>query len=176
LEASTGNLTLGSAAVLSSAGVAKQFFDVTRYAPAGAITLTADTGAINLAAGATLDFSGTSGGGAAGSLTVSAPQQSVNLSGTLKGTAAAGYTGGSFSLDTGGAVNLDQLATELATSGVNNAIAVQTNSGNLTLSKGNTLAAQSVSLSANGGAGGQDPNNGNLQILGCGGRANRPVW
>jgi len=166
LEASTGNLTLGSAAVLSSAGVAKQFFDVTRYAPAGAITLTADTGAINLAAGATLDFSGTSGGGAAGSLTVSAPQQSVNLSGTLKGTAAAGYTGGSFSLDTGGAVNLDQLATELATSGVNNAIAVQTNSGNLTLSKGNTLAAQSVSLSANGGAGGQDPNNGNLQILG----------
>ncbi|MFL9866766.1 filamentous hemagglutinin family protein [Paraburkholderia fungorum] len=166
LEATTGDLTIGSSATVSSAGVPKAFFDVTEYAPAGAITLTADTGSVNVLSGSTLDFSGASGGGAAGSLTLSAPQQAVNLNGTLKGGAATGFAGGSFSLDTGGAVNLDNLAHTLASSGVNSAILVQAGAGNLTLSAGNTLTAHQVALTADGGAGGQDPNNGNVQILG----------
>ncbi|WP_434115625.1 filamentous haemagglutinin family protein [Paraburkholderia caffeinilytica] len=166
LEATTGNLTVGSGAKLSSAGVSKQFFDVTEYAPAGAITLTADTGTVDVQMGSTLDFSGASGGGAAGSLTLSAPDQVVNLNGTLKGGAATGYAGGSLSLNTGGAANLDSLASTLASSGVNQSIAIQTKAGNLTLSPGNTLTAHAVSLTADGGAGGQDPNNGNVQILG----------
>ncbi|WP_246530286.1 filamentous haemagglutinin family protein [Paraburkholderia podalyriae] len=166
LEATTGNLTVGSGAKLSSAGVSKQFFDVTEYAPAGAITLTADTGTVDVQAGSTLDFSGASGGGAAGSLTLSAPDQVVNLNGTLKGAAATGYAGGSLSLNTGGAANLDSLASTLASSGVNQSIEIQTKAGNLTLSPGNTLTAHAVSLTADGGAGGQDPNNGNVQILG----------
>jgi filamentous hemagglutinin family protein len=166
LEATTGDLTIGSGSLVSSAGVALQFFDVTEYAPAGAITLTADSGNVNVEAGSTLDFSGASGGGAAGSLSLSAPDEAVQLAGTIKGGAAAGFIGGSFSLNTGGAVDLDNLATELASSGVNDAISVQTNAGNLTLSAGNTLTAQFVSLTADGGAGAQDPNNGNVQILG----------
>ncbi|WP_175049953.1 filamentous haemagglutinin family protein [Paraburkholderia sediminicola] len=166
LEATSGDLTIGSSATVSSAGVSKAFFDVTEYAPAGAITLTADTGSVNVLSGSTLDFSGASGGGAAGSLTLSAPQQVVNLNGTLKGGAATGFAGGSFSLDTGGAVNLDSLAHTLASSGVNSAISVQAGAGNLTLSAGNTLTAHQVALTADGGAGGQDPNNGNVQILG----------
>jgi filamentous hemagglutinin family protein len=166
LEATSGDLTIGSGALVSSAGVSKQFFDVTLFAPAGAITLTADTGSVNVQAGSTLDFSGANGGGAAGSLSLSAPDQTVQLAGTIKGSAAAGFLGGSFSLNTGGAVDLDNLATELASSGVNDAISVQSNAGNLTLSPGNTLTAHVVSLTADGGAGGQDPNNGNVQIFG----------
>src|SRR6202000_2482449 len=46
LEATTGNLTIGSGSVVSSAGVSKQFFDLTVRAPAGAITLTADQGTV----------------------------------------------------------------------------------------------------------------------------------
>ncbi|MFP3693142.1 hypothetical protein, partial [Burkholderia sp. SIMBA_048] len=88
LEATTGNLTIGSGSTVSSAGVSKQFFDVTQYAPAGSITLTADAGTVDLQPGATLDFSGAKGGGAAGSLTLSAPKQVVNLNGTIKGGAA----------------------------------------------------------------------------------------
>ncbi|MFL9888422.1 filamentous hemagglutinin family protein [Paraburkholderia agricolaris] len=166
LEATSGDLTIGSSATVSAAGVSKAFFDVTEYAPAGAIKLIADSGSVNVLSGSTLDFSGASGGGAAGSLTLSAPQQVVNLNGTLKGGAATGFAGGSFSLDTGGAVNLDNLAQTLASSGVNSAISVQAGAGNLTLSAGNTLTAHQVALTADGGAGGQDPSNGNVQILG----------
>ncbi|MCX4161663.1 MULTISPECIES: filamentous haemagglutinin family protein [Paraburkholderia] len=167
MEATTGNLTIGSGATVSSVGVSKQFFDTTQYAPAGAITLTADAGSVDVQAGSTLNFSGASGGGAAGSLTLSAPQQVVNLNGALKGGAASGNAGGSFSLNTGGAANLDSLAQTLASSGVNQSVTVHTKSGNLTLSPGNTLTAQTVSLTADGGAGNaSDTANGNVNILG----------
>jgi len=102
LEATSGDLTIASGALVSSAGVANQFFDVTEYAPAGNIALTADVGTINVLAGAILDFAGAQGGGAAGSLTLSAPAQTVNLNGTILGNAASGYLGGSFSLNTTG--------------------------------------------------------------------------
>nr|WP_246641981.1 filamentous haemagglutinin family protein [Paraburkholderia edwinii] len=166
LEATTGDLTISAGSLVSSAGVAKQFFDITAFAPAGSITLTADEGSVNVQSGATLDFSGASQGGAAGSVSLSAPEQVVNLNGTLKGNAAAGFMGGSFSLDTGGAVDLDSLATTLATSGVNNAISVETHTGNLTLSSGNTLTAHRVSLTADGGAGGENSDEGKVIIGG----------
>jgi filamentous hemagglutinin family protein len=166
LEATTGDLTIGNGSLLNAGGVALPFFDVMEYAPAGAITLTADIGTVNVQAGATLDFAGAQGGGAAGSLSLSAPDQVVNLAGTIEGAAASGYLGGSFSLDMGGAANLDSLAAELAAGGVNDAIVIRTNAGNLALSAGNTLTAHMVSLTADGGAGGQDSNNGNVQIDG----------
>ncbi|SIO09655.1 filamentous haemagglutinin family protein [Paraburkholderia phenazinium] len=166
MEATSGNLNVNSGSTISSAGFSFPFFDITEYVPAGSISLTSDVGSVNVAAGSTLNFSGANGGGTAGSLTLSAPDQTVNLAGTIKGNAASGYLGGSFSLNTGGAVDLDNLSNELASSGVNDAITVQTNAGNLTLSAGNTLTAHVVSLTADGGAGGQDPNNGNVQILG----------
>lgn len=167
LEATSGNLRIGGGSTVSSAGVSKQFFDVTRYAPAGSITLTADAGTVDVQAGSTLDFSGASGGGAAGSLALSAPQQVVNLNGTIKGGAANGYAGGAFSLNTGGAADLDALSKTLASSGVNQAIAIRTKTGNLTLSQGNTLTAHSVQLTADGGAGSAaDTANGNVYVLG----------
>ncbi|MDR0240815.1 MAG: filamentous hemagglutinin family protein [Burkholderia sp.] len=167
LEATTGNLTIGGGSTVSAAGVSKQFFDVTRYAPAGSIALTADAGTVDVQAGSTLDFSGASGGGAAGSLSLSAPQQVVNLDGTIKGGAASGYAGGSFSLNTGAAADLDALSKTLASSGVNQAITVHTKTGNLTLSQGNTLTAHSVLLTADGGSGSSaDTANGNVNVLG----------
>ncbi|KVT19849.1 filamentous haemagglutinin family protein [Burkholderia ubonensis] len=167
LEATSGDLTIGGGSTVSSAGVSKRFFDVTRYAPAGSITLTADAGTVDVQAGSTLDFSGANGGGAAGGLALSAPQQVVSLNGTIKGGAASGYAGGSLSLDTGGAADLDALAKTLASSGVNQSIAIRTKTGNLTLSPGNTLTAHAVQLTADGGAGrAPDAANGNVNVLG----------
>ncbi|GGF44197.1 hypothetical protein GCM10011611_58280 [Aliidongia dinghuensis] len=166
LEATSGDLTLGAGSTVSATGVAKPFFDVAQYAPAGAIALTADQGSVVLQAGATLDFSGAPGGGAAGSLVLSAPVRTVELAGTIKGNAAPGYAGGALTLDTGGAVDLDNLAIRLATSGVDGAITVHSRAGNLTLSAGNTLKAQAVALTADGGVGGQDPSGGLITILG----------
>ena len=167
LEAITGDLTIAGNSLISSAGVAKRFFDETLFAPGGAITLTADTGNVNFEAGSTLDFSGANGGGAAGSLALAAPDQAVQLAGTIKGNAAAGFQGGSFSLNTGAAVDLDNLSNELASSGVTDGISVWTHTGNLILSAGNTLTAQTVSLIADGGAGNaSDTANGNVIING----------
>ncbi len=167
LESTSGDLTISGGSTISSAGVAKQFFDVTAFAPAGSISLTADNGTVDVQSGATLDFSGAGGGGAAGSLALSAPKQGVNLNGTIKGGAASGYMGGSFSLDTASAADLDSLATTLATSGVDNSITIHTRTGNLQLSAGNTLTAHTVSLTADGGAGSAPrTTDGNVNVLG----------
>ncbi|MEW6435625.1 MAG: filamentous hemagglutinin family protein [Pseudomonadota bacterium] len=167
LEAKTGDLTVASGSLVSSQGVAKRFFDVTEYSPAGNITLTADEGAINVALGAVLNFSGAAGGGAAGKLTLSAPVETVNLNGTILGNAAAGYQGGAFALNTGGSVDLDNLADELAASGVTQSISVVTGAGNLVLSAGNILTARVVSLTADGGTGDfSDSTDGNILING----------
>ncbi|PMS21760.1 filamentous hemagglutinin [Trinickia dabaoshanensis] len=167
LESSSGDLTIGNGSTISSAGVAKQFFDVTAFAPAGSISLTADNGTVDVQSGATLDFSGANGGGAAGSLALSAPKQGVDLNGTIKGGAASGYMGGSFSLDTASSADLDSLAATLATSGVDDSITIHTRTGNLQLSAGNTLTAYTVSLTADGGAGSaRTATDGNVNVLG----------
>lgn len=167
LRATSGDLLLGANATISVAGVAKQFYDVTQYAPAGAITLTADLGNINVAVGAVIDFSAAAGGGNAGSLSVSAPVQSATLQGIIHGGASNGFTGGSFSLDTGGAADLDALAQQLAASGVTKLISVHTRTGNLSLASGDVLTAATVSLIADSGAGNfTDTANGNVVING----------
>ena len=149
LEATTGDLDVNANVDVS--GFVKQFIDTAAYAPAGNIALTADVGNVNVASGVALDFAGASAGGTAGAVTLSAPVGVVNLAGTLQGDAVSGYQGGSFMLTTGGAVDLDELAATLASSGVNKLISVTTGSGNLVLSAGNTLAASNILLTANGG-------------------------
>ncbi|WP_326489800.1 filamentous haemagglutinin family protein [Paraburkholderia sp. ZP32-5] len=167
MEASAGDVDIAAGSTIDVGGVALPVFDTAVFAPGGAISLTSDIGTVNVAAGSTLNFAGAKGGGAAGSLTLSAPDQTVELNGTISGGAASGYTGGSFSLATGGAVDLDNLATELATSGVNNAITIETRTGNLVLSSGHSINAHTVSLSADGGAGSAaDTANGNVIING----------
>ncbi|GGF46910.1 hypothetical protein GCM10011611_61660 [Aliidongia dinghuensis] len=152
LEATSGALAVDDGAAVEVAGFVKQFFDTAAYAPAGKIILTADAGNVRVAPGAVLDFSGAAGGGAAGAVTLSAPQGRVDLLGTLRGGAAAGVQGGSFTLDTGAAADLDALAATLASSGVDKLISVHTRNGNLVLSAGRTLKAQDVALTADGGS------------------------
>ncbi|MEW6438765.1 MAG: filamentous hemagglutinin family protein [Pseudomonadota bacterium] len=165
LEATSGDLDIDNGAIVDAAGFTKQFFDTVAYAPGGNINLTADAGAINVAGGAVLDFAGAQGGGAAGAITLNAPQGAVTLLGTLQGGAVAGTQGGSFTLKTGGAVDLDTLAATLASSGVNKLISVTTGAGNLTLSAGNNLTAANVILTANGGTS-PNPSTGNVIIDG----------
>jgi filamentous hemagglutinin family protein len=167
LEATSGDLVVDGSVTIDASGTAKQFFDVTEFAPAGAISLIADQGNVMVAGGATLDFAGNAGGGNAGQLSVAAPVGVATLQGTIQGGAAAGFTSGSLSLTTGGSADLDALAHELAASGVTDAIAVTTGQGNLVLSAGNTITAEMVSLTANGGTGGAaDATDGNVVIAG----------
>lgn len=169
VQATRGDLLLGSNAQLSVRGATKTIIDVTTYAQAGSLSLSADTGGVQVASGAQLDFGaaddGRNRGGDAGALNISAAG-TVQLDGSLRGNASAGFLGGSFSLDSGSAVALDALAAGLANSGVDRAIAVRSRSGNLELGAGSTLRAASVSLTADSGTGSLDSSNGNVRIAG----------
>ena len=146
-----GNVTVTGGGQLIAHGVAVPFFDVTEYAPGGAITLSANQGTVSIQSGAVVDFSGASGGGNGGSLAITATGTApvAIASGTLFGATAPGYNGSSFSLNTGGPVVLDTLAQILNGAGVTGGISVQSGQGNLSLTQ--TLTAQTVQLVANGG-------------------------
>lgn len=170
VTATGGDLSLGGQANLSVAGVAKAFYDVTRYVDAGSITLRSDVGALAIDPLAKLDASAASGGGAAGSLSLVSLGSTGTLSsfGRLVGTAAAGKLGGSLSLDTGGAVDLDALSLALSGSGITQGLRVHTRSGNLSLAAGNSLRAADVSLIADGAGvdGAVVGTDGNVRIAG----------
>ncbi|HTA64638.1 MAG TPA: hypothetical protein VK753_03960, partial [Xanthomonadaceae bacterium] len=167
LHATSGDVDLHDGAQIDVTGTEKTFFDISAYSQAGDITLASDHGNVNLTADSSLDFGAQAGGGDAGSLTVSAATGSANLLGTLDGAAPNGI-GGSFTLDIGAAVDLDALASTLASSGIDNAISVHTRTGNLMLSADNTLKAAAVTLVADGGAASPqyDPDNGNVVVDG----------
>ncbi|WP_051278426.1 filamentous haemagglutinin family protein [Solimonas flava] len=166
LHATQGDVALAAGAVVDVSGVAKDFFDVKRYADGGAISLVADHGNVTVAQGATLDFAADEGGGDAGSLSVHAAEGSVQLDGELRGNAAEGQTGGAFTLESGSAVALDAIADRLLSGGIDRAIRVQSHNGDLQLSAGHTLQAQEVTLVADAGEGGNDAAQGRVIVGG----------
>ena len=152
LEATSGDLTLASGADVDAAGIDKTFFDAVTYAPAGQIALISDNGSVIVQTGATVDFAGGPQGGTAGALTIQAANQAT-LGGTFEGQGYGGYQGGYFTLSSGGALDLDQLAQLTAHAGTTGGISIASGAGNLVLSSGQSLVAQDVYLAANGGAG-----------------------
>lgn len=157
LTASSGNINLQAGSLIDVSGVKKPFYDTQAYAPAGRINLTATKGNISLQEKAVLDFSAATEGGNAGRLTLSAPQ-AIQLQGQLKGQGLKGQ-GGEFQMDSGHAVDLNQLSDLLASSGVNQLISIRSLQNDLTLNTGKVLSANTVELIA-------DADNGSVNILG----------
>ncbi len=148
---SASGISVGAGAVLETPGFSKSFgdaadpFSVT--APGGLLTLTASNGDIVLAPNSTLSVGG--GVGDAGSLILDAGKGSVAFGGTVNGSAPTG--GANFSLNEAGAFDLAGFQT--ATKGAfNGDLIVQTGSGDLVLTSGQTIIAANVNLTANGGA------------------------
>ncbi|MBB3227623.1 filamentous hemagglutinin family protein [Luteibacter sp. Sphag1AF] len=150
LSATEGDLVIAPGTRLDVAGINRTFFDTTTYASGGTLRLHATKGSVNIGSNASMLFGGGAQGGDAGSFTATAAQ-SVLLGGTLDGHAAKGYRGGYFTLDAGAAQDLDALARLAAAAGATGMVDISSGTGDLTLSAGNTLAAQKVYLSANGG-------------------------
>ncbi|SBV86450.1 filamentous haemagglutinin family protein [Xanthomonas graminis] len=166
LRSSEGALRLHDGATLDASGVASTFFDTTKPTQGGTVTLQATAGDVLADATTRIDVSAV-GNADAGSVNLSAAQGRVSLPGTLDGHAAQGR-GGRFLLDSGSAIALDPLAAQLAGGGFDGAIDLHARSGNLLLSAGNTLRADAVTLTADGGADaiGRDAANGNIGIAG----------
>ena len=147
---SGGDVTLESGALLSSAGSSVVIQNRTVATAGGSIAVVAG-GALTLAPGATLDASAASG--AAGGVIALTAGGAATLGSTLRG--------GSFALDAGSLAAvasqpaaetpLDVLATTLGTGGFSQAITVQVRSGELALDAGQTLSAQTVTLTADAG-------------------------
>lgn len=165
LTATGGDLSLGNGANLDVAGVNKTFYDVTTYAAGGDLALDANQGSVLVDSGAVVNFAGAAQGGTAGVLSIAAGDM-VALNGSFKGGAVTGYKGGYFSLSSGGALDLDQLAQLTHDAGTTGGISITSGSGNLLLSAGNHLTAQDVYLTANGGSGAVNPNTGVVDIEG----------
>ncbi len=117
---------------------------------AGAIVLSSSGGDIDLRNGSLLDVS-SGGADHAGTLVLNAVSGHVALNGALDGSADGGL-GGSFGVHSGAALELDDLADLLMFSGFTNMLEIETYTGDLQLSEGKLLSADSVVLAASGGA------------------------
>lgn len=171
LTADSGDITLGSKAVLSAAGGTRAIFDTGVDVPGGQILLTSVAGKLQAQAGSLLDVSSGGSSAAGGRLNLSASTGSVELSGTIKGASTTAGRGGYFTLDSGGAVALDTLATQLLSGGFDQSINIHARQGDLLLSSGNTLKAREVTLTADtsGSSGGTLTINGRIDASGSDG-------
>ncbi|PLR06917.1 hypothetical protein CFHF_23690 [Caulobacter flavus] len=144
------DLTIGAGAVLATPGYVKSFGDAADpylvYASGGALTLTSVAGDIDLAAGSTLSVGG--GVGEAGDLTLNAAKGAVRFGGVLE--AKAPGKGAGFFLNQGGAFDLATFQT-VTNGAFTGHVAIQTGTGDLTLAAGQTLKADNLYLTADGG-------------------------
>ena len=101
--AHAGALALGSNASIDVRGASVDFQGESKFAPGGAISLTA-SGDISIDAKAVLDVRGAAAGGDAGTIAIGAGGNAA-VGGTLQGAAAPGFAGGSFAIDAGGIVD-----------------------------------------------------------------------
>ncbi len=154
-------LMLGADAFVEAGGYKVSLRDVDTFVAGGKVVLQADTGNVITASSSIIDLSQPSGGlGYGGELDVSAGG-SAQLNGTIQAQGAAGL-GGSFKLDTAGAIGLDPLADQLLAGGFLGTIDIHTLQGNLALSQGHTLKANSITLTADD----QSSGNGQVTIAG----------
>jgi filamentous hemagglutinin family protein len=146
---STGNVTVERGASVSAGGAVVGIGNQTAGTPGGRISIDAG-GDLLLDSGATIDVSG-AGGSAAGAVVLAAGGNATVAS-TLTGKAAAGAAGGSFSLDAGHLVTpLTTLASSLNAGGFDDVIGVRARAGDLILTSGASLTANSITLTADSG-------------------------
>lgn len=167
LEATTGDVTLDHSAYLSARGYAKNLIDTTTYLPGGKIVLKADLGnVVTRGASASakgndasvIDVAQPDGGmGYGGQVQILATTGQATVLGDLHGKGGNGLGGGllidanRLQVDSQGfmpRVALDPLADKLLAGGFTGAVDIHTRTGDLTLSEGHTLKANSVTLTA----------------------------
>jgi filamentous hemagglutinin len=95
---SENNLNIENGANISAKSSAKEFYNITKDAPAGIVTLTSATGNVNINTGAVVDVT-SQGAANAGKVKVQAKAGTANIVGDLKGAAAGAGKGGVLDVD-----------------------------------------------------------------------------
>ncbi len=145
--ATSGDIEVGGA--LRTEGFARPFYDVVRYADGGTIDLTARQGSVRLLPGSVVSVAASAGGGRAGSLTVGSPGGVFDVGGVLDGSAGAGRTGGSFTLDAGAVADFGALSADLDAAGFFEARDLRVRTGDVTVA--GTTRVRDYALSADAG-------------------------
>lgn len=148
---SAGGVTLSDGAVVAAPAYVKTFGDkadsTDRSAPGGRVRLIALDGDIDLGVGTTISVGGVKG--SAGKLELVAGNGTVIFGGTIDGKAPEG--GAALVIDTKGAYELAALGTAAGSWGFTRELDIRTRTGDLTLAVGQTLKADAVKLTADGG-------------------------
>ena len=167
-DANGMGIVLGTGSAIRAGALAQTLGSTTSYAPAGQVTLQADSGNIVAQAGAVVDVAAPDGGDA-GSFTVTAMQGNVSLAqADLRGNAASGRQG-SFTLDAGTVEasagladnNFSALNSALEHGGFGQSRSIEVRRGDLTVAAGDTVTAHNISIVADGQDGA-----GNLHVSG----------
>ena len=146
---SSAGLHLGPTASITTAGTTVTAVTQSAASPGGLVMLTAG-GDLALDSGSSISVAG-SASAPAGSVMLTAPTGTMTLAGSLDG-AAAGNTGGTLDINAGVlAGGLGSLLTNPGLPGFSNAVNVRAHSGDLDVSAGQALAANSVTLTADTG-------------------------
>lgn len=155
LGTTTGNLVLGTGAVLDASGRDVGFgFDTVVGTPGGRISLNSAAD-LSIAGGVLLDVSGAEHDGAGGVLAARAAAGTLQLAADtrLLGRAASGNAGGSLEIEARAlAAGFDPLAAMAASGGFTQRQRYRLGTGDLTLAAGSGLAAAEVELTADDGA------------------------
>lgn len=159
LEATTGDVTLDNNAYVSARGYARTLVDTVTYLPGGKVVLKADAGNVLTRDASVIDVAQPDGGmGYGGQIQILATTGQASVFGNIYGKGGNGL-GGSFLIDTNRLqvdssqpftkqVMLDPLADKLLAGGFTGAIDIHNRTGNLILSQGHTLKANSITLTA----------------------------
>jgi filamentous hemagglutinin family protein len=145
---SAGDIILGAGGAINAQGYTQSFADKDVILGAGRVSLVSSAGGIRIETGATVDVSADPRGNAGVFEAVIGGNKALELNGTLLGNGGgAGTSGGTFRLNSNGAVVLDTLAQQVVASGFNREITIRSNKGNLSLSA-TPLVAGTISLTA----------------------------
>lgn len=148
LHALTGDVYVGSAAMIDLAGRAVGFADATDYTSGGTFTANAEQGKVILASGSQLDLSSGGGSAAGGNLVLKAPKQNVTLNGQIKAA------GGSADIDVAtfsAATHFDALMNLLNAAGINNSINFRSRDADIVQAAGGVIDAHNLTLVADKG-------------------------
>lgn len=151
LTATAGSLVLAEGARIDVGGFAKQFFDVSEYADAGRINLSAIGGDVHLGRGSMLNLAAHKDGGSAGTLSVAASNGgTVILEGAIAAQAGNGGKAGAFSLDIEALPDFAAFSQRLNEAGFNRSRQFRIRQGNVLLD--GTTAVEDFGLTTDQGS------------------------
>lgn len=156
INATGGDVTLGSQAVIDASGRVGNFFDVQQAADAGRVTLSATGGNVTVASGASVNVSGAAGSNA-GELVLQAKDGQVSVArGTVLGQTPADAKvkkgeGARVTVDTGTLASYSDLNAALNDGGFAGTRSLRVRSGDVAVATGDVTRAQNIAITADSG-------------------------